>query len=138
MQFNFFSHSPKLFNRKHKMRAIGTANPNDGSTITLPKNVQNSETVDIGGAQDTIYLCNFRVSVDGEWLCLKELQDLDIQDGGGGGKEKHVDETFSNNLGIESVAVKCDNIKVGREWVNYYCRCLFYYYVLIFNTLQYR
>ena len=28
-----------------------------------------------GGAQDTIYLCNFRVSVDGEWLCLKELQD---------------------------------------------------------------
>ena len=20
---------------------------------------------------DTIYLCNFRVSVDGEWLCLK-------------------------------------------------------------------
>ncbi|XP_052121771.1 RUN and FYVE domain-containing protein 2 isoform X1 [Frankliniella occidentalis] len=25
------------------------------------------------GAQDTIYLCNFRVSVDGEWLCLKEL-----------------------------------------------------------------
>lgn len=33
------------------------------------------------GAQDTIYLCNFRVSVDGEWLCLKELQDLDIQDG---------------------------------------------------------
>ncbi|XP_034230364.1 RUN and FYVE domain-containing protein 2-like isoform X2 [Thrips palmi] len=27
----------------------------------------------IPGAQDTIYLCNFRVSVDGEWLCLKEL-----------------------------------------------------------------
>ncbi|XP_049276898.1 protein RUFY3 isoform X2 [Anopheles funestus] len=40
-------------------------------------------------AQDTIYLCNFRVTVDGEWLCLKELQDLDIKDGqagvGGGG-----------------------------------------------------
>ncbi|XP_014225275.1 RUN and FYVE domain-containing protein 2 isoform X3 [Trichogramma pretiosum] len=30
-----------------------------------------------GSAQDTIYLCNFRVSVDGEWLCLKELQDVD-------------------------------------------------------------
>ncbi|XP_014214299.1 protein RUFY3 isoform X1 [Copidosoma floridanum] len=29
-------------------------------------------------AQDTIYLCNFRVSVDGEWLCLKELQDVDF------------------------------------------------------------
>lgn len=25
---------------------------------------------------DTIYLCNFRVSVDGDWLCLKELHDL--------------------------------------------------------------
>ena len=25
---------------------------------------------------DTIYLCNFRVSVDGEWLCLRELQDV--------------------------------------------------------------
>lgn len=35
---------------------------------------------EVAGAQDTIYLCNFRVSVDGEWLCLKELQDLDLQD----------------------------------------------------------
>ncbi|XP_049534963.1 RUN and FYVE domain-containing protein 2 isoform X2 [Anopheles darlingi] len=35
-------------------------------------------------AQDTIYLCNFRVTVDGEWLCLKELQDLDIKDVNGG------------------------------------------------------
>ena len=33
---------------------------------------------DMGGAQDTIYLCNFRVSVDGEWLCLKELQDVEL------------------------------------------------------------
>lgn len=31
-------------------------------------------------AQDTIYLCNFRVSVDGEWLCLKELQDVEFSD----------------------------------------------------------
>lgn len=34
--------------------------------------------------QDTIYLCNFRVSVDGEWLCLKELHDLDGQDSSAG------------------------------------------------------
>ncbi|XP_035228279.1 RUN and FYVE domain-containing protein 2-like isoform X2 [Stegodyphus dumicola] len=27
-------------------------------------------------AKDTIYLCNFRVSVDGEWLCLRELTDV--------------------------------------------------------------
>uniref|UniRef100_A0A0C9S0X9 RUFY3 protein n=1 Tax=Fopius arisanus TaxID=64838 RepID=A0A0C9S0X9_9HYME len=33
---------------------------------------------DIAGAQDTIYLCNFRVSVDGEWLCLKELHDVEF------------------------------------------------------------
>lgn len=32
----------------------------------------------VAGAHDTIYLCNFRVSVDGEWLCLKELQDVEF------------------------------------------------------------
>ena len=26
---------------------------------------------------DTLYLCNFRVSVDGDWLCLKEVDDQD-------------------------------------------------------------
>ena len=26
--------------------------------------------------KDTIYLCNFRVSTDGEWLCLKELNQV--------------------------------------------------------------
>lgn len=45
----------------------------------------NGPMEEVAGAQDTIYLCNFRVSVDGEWLCLKELQDLDVQDGGGVG-----------------------------------------------------
>ena len=24
---------------------------------------------------ETLYLCNFRVSVDGDWLCLKELEE---------------------------------------------------------------
>ena len=38
--------------------------------------------------QDTIYLCNFRVSVDGEWLCLRELQDLDGQDSSAGATVK--------------------------------------------------
>ena len=31
-------------------------------------------------AEETIYLCNFRVSVDGDWLCLRELQDVHIMD----------------------------------------------------------
>ncbi|CAB3364853.1 Hypothetical predicted protein [Cloeon dipterum] len=38
---------------------------------------------EIAGAQDTIYLCNFRVSVDGEWLCLKELQDVEFSSNAG-------------------------------------------------------
>lgn len=35
---------------------------------------------EMAGAQDTIYLCNFRVSVDGEWLCLKQLEDVEFVD----------------------------------------------------------
>ncbi|XP_022319565.2 RUN and FYVE domain-containing protein 1-like isoform X1 [Crassostrea virginica] len=30
-------------------------------------------------AEETIYLCNFRVSVDGDWLCLKELSDVQLE-----------------------------------------------------------
>jgi hypothetical protein len=29
-------------------------------------------------AEETIYLCNFRVSVDGDWLCLRELADVQL------------------------------------------------------------
>jgi hypothetical protein len=29
-------------------------------------------------AQDTIYLCNFRVSVDGDWLVLSRLEDVEV------------------------------------------------------------
>lgn len=70
-----------------KMRSLTSAN-----TIALPRSGVGRHGSPVGligsaapmeevaGAQDTIYLCNFRVSVDGEWLCLKELQDLDLQD----------------------------------------------------------
>lgn len=48
------------------------------TTISLPKASHANTSEEIaGGVQDTIYLCNFRVSVDGEWLCLRELQDID-------------------------------------------------------------
>ncbi|XP_076054246.1 RUN and FYVE domain-containing protein 2-like isoform X2 [Oratosquilla oratoria] len=46
--------------------------------------------IEMAGAEDTIYLCNFRVSVDGDWLCLKELAEGssagqgDLQGGSGG------------------------------------------------------
>lgn len=36
---------------------------------------------DLPGAQDTIYLCNFRVSVDGDWLCLRQLEDVAFDEG---------------------------------------------------------
>ena len=37
------------------------------------------EATDIEKNQsDTLYLCNFRVSVDGDWLCLKEVDDQEL------------------------------------------------------------
>ena len=67
--------------------------------------------------KDTIYLCNFRVSTDGEWLCLKELNQVsnvnqmsltkaaknndndDNKDDNGDNKE--------NKLGVKSKLVTC-------------------------------
>lgn len=46
-----------------------------GDTAIATEQQQQQE---MAGAQDTIYLCNFRVSVDGEWLCLKELHDVEF------------------------------------------------------------
>lgn len=57
---------------------------------------------EVAGAQDTIYLCNFRVSVDGEWLCLKELQDMDVQDASGvvgGGSNGHGSGHVDRSIG---------------------------------------
>ncbi|XP_032597532.1 protein RUFY3 isoform X3 [Drosophila grimshawi] len=63
-------------------------------------NSSNSEEL-AGGVQDTIYLCNFRVSVDGEWLCLKELQDIDVANGpktvGGGAAMLNVASATSSS-----------------------------------------
>lgn len=47
---------------------------------------------EMAGAQDTIYLCNFRVSVDGEWLCLKELHDVEF----------NMQESFTRQLSTPS------------------------------------
>lgn len=114
---------------------------NNSTMISLPRGNQDME--EVAGAQDTIYLCNFRVSVDGEWLCLKELQDLDIQEGssggngsGGGGSgsgNAHNDDSNTIvNFGIENI--KSED-KLDRDWVNY-CRWLgliqFQFFVLGF------
>jgi hypothetical protein len=117
-------------------------------TIVLPKP---------DGAQDTIYLCNFRVSVDGEWLCLKELQDLDIKEGGGDGTNNDGGGGNTNDgpkvgrvcqktgtltpygtstttrSASDTDANKCEQKMVERDWVNYYCRCylfeIFFFYL---------
>ena len=44
--------------------------PTSLSGFTIP-----AESDYLPSANETIYLCNFRVSVDGDWLCLKELPD---------------------------------------------------------------
>ncbi|KAH8242848.1 hypothetical protein KR032_002581 [Drosophila birchii] len=63
---------------------------NGSTTIALPKASHANTSEELaGGVQDTIYLCNFRVSVDGEWLCLKELQDIDVAGGTGSQQPAH-------------------------------------------------
>lgn len=85
-------------------------NNNNEGTITLPRNK------DVTGVQDTIYLCNFRVSVDGEWLCLKELQD---------GVQNQNEGAAIDDKSIVASTDKCNEKIVERDWVNYYCRCFF-------------
>ncbi|XP_037910013.1 RUN and FYVE domain-containing protein 2 isoform X2 [Hermetia illucens] len=78
------SGSPKKSNTSSTGAIMQTNNSSNTIALPKPQHANNPEDI-VGGVQDTIYLCNFRVSVDGEWLCLKELQDLEIQDGNGGG-----------------------------------------------------
>lgn len=93
-------------------------NNNNDSTILLPKSAK-----DVTSAQDTIYLCNFRVSVDGEWLCLKEMQDMQNSTIEGAAHDDPKRVHVANN--------KCNEKIVESDWVNYYCRCFFF-----LNTLQ--
>lgn len=96
---------------------------NKPNTVHLPKgNNPHGNVEEVAGAQDTIYLCNFRVSVDGEWLCLKELQDLEIQDSANNRNEGNAVGTVAN-YGISNTN-DINEQKNDREWVNY-CRCLF-------------
>ncbi|XP_054726545.1 protein RUFY3 isoform X2 [Anastrepha obliqua] len=68
-----------VLQKQHQHQHQQQQQNNNSTTITLPKASHANTSEEIaGGVQDTIYLCNFRVSVDGDWLCLKELQDLDI------------------------------------------------------------
>ncbi|XP_038104614.1 RUN and FYVE domain-containing protein 2 isoform X2 [Culex quinquefasciatus] len=63
----------------------GASSMPPGSSSSVPKVATAAPpTGHDSSAQDTIYLCNFRVSVDGEWLCLKELNDLDLKEGSSG------------------------------------------------------
>lgn len=101
-------------------------NSNSESTILLPKSSK-----DVTSAQDTIYLCNFRVSVDGEWLCLKELQD---------GMQNQANEGAPNDdpKSIRVANNKCNEKIVERDWVNYYCRCFLSFSLEQPNLISFR
>ncbi|XP_059619621.1 protein RUFY3 isoform X3 [Phlebotomus argentipes] len=96
-----------------EMRALhgnSESNNNGSRQIQLPKTGKTME--EMVGAQDTIYLCNFRVSVDGEWLCLKELQDLDIQDGSSAAAKENGVVFVSGGGGGDSGGNNC---VIGRD-----------------------
>lgn len=101
------------------MRGHTNNRNNASNTIALPRSGNHQNMEEVAGAQDTIYLCNFRVSVDGEWLCLKELEDLDIQDGQTGQNDDQ--SGIVTNCGIANNKV---DDKLDRDWVQY-CRWLF-------------
>ncbi|XP_038615387.1 protein RUFY3 isoform X2 [Tachyglossus aculeatus] len=49
------------------------------SALTPPSETPTPTTDKITqAAMETIYLCKFRVSMDGEWLCLRELDDISL------------------------------------------------------------
>lgn len=105
-------------------------NNNHSNTITLPRGGHDME--EVAGATDTIYLCNFRVSVDGEWLCLKELQNLDIQESNNGGGGNGSDESGTvANYGTIANNKSEEITKHERDWVNY-CRLLYSLILLVF------
>ncbi|XP_046967076.1 protein RUFY3 isoform X3 [Vanessa cardui] len=62
------------------LTAVHGVDPLPDLGITSRIQGDDNPDAEMAGAQDTIYLCNFRVSVDGEWLCLKELHDMEMQD----------------------------------------------------------
>lgn len=141
------------------IRGIQSSNQNNPASVALAakslrqqqRNQQHGESKvaggDIAGAQDTIYLCNFRVSVDGDWLCLKELQDdgsggTQMPEGGSNTSQINTCGQLSHNKNSNAAAAvhahnnennayscyesrkdKCVDEKiVERDWVNYYCR----------------
>ncbi|XP_070503242.1 protein RUFY3 isoform X4 [Chironomus tepperi] len=98
---------PSSNSKVSQLKNGGNNNNNNEGTITLPRNK------DVTGVQDTIYLCNFRVSVDGEWLCLKELQD---------GVQNQNEGAAIDDKSIVASTDKCNEKIVERDWVNYYSR----------------
>lgn len=94
---------------------------NNSKTISLPKPQHANSGADEfggGGIQDTIYLCNFRVSVDGDWLCLKELQDLNIQDNPGKNQSSSGNMLTGNDIIISSGGFGGSSSSAGGSYIN--------------------
>jgi len=50
---------------------------NNSSRVVAQTAAANGATGSNSNSDDTLYLCNFQVFADGDWLCLKELDDQD-------------------------------------------------------------
>ena len=50
---------------------------NNSSSVVAQTAAANGATGSNSNSDDTLYLCNFQVFADGDWLCLKELDDQD-------------------------------------------------------------
>ncbi|XP_076819097.1 protein RUFY3-like isoform X2 [Clavelina lepadiformis] len=81
----------------------------DGADASCRYSDTNSETLK---AMETLYLCNFRVTVDGDWLCLKEICD-DIVPPCALVASTLEDEAASN--GVEEQIKNKDEMKVERR-----------------------
>ena len=60
---------------------------------------------------DTIYLCNFKVSVDGDWLCLKKLDEGE-DSGAASGSSVAASESPAppKNELLDSLALELENL----------------------------
>lgn len=107
---------------------------NSGPTSTVIANTNRLSATDKNivdaattGAQDTIYLCNFRVSVDGDWLCLKELTEESNNSATAAINTDGVENHSGGGNNHDQYDAKCDEKIVERDWVNYYCRCFLFH-----------
>ena len=70
----FWGDASSNYNWSNTYAALASPVPSitDAGEVACRYSDSNSETLK---AMETLYLCNFRVAVDGDWLCLKEINE---------------------------------------------------------------